>query len=60
MDDWKLPVFRKHLDAAGYQYEEPVPFSPGVVILKVRCEWVHKLQPVIEAAQAECAKQRRT
>jgi hypothetical protein len=56
LDDWKLPVFKKHLDAAGYKYEEPVPFTDGTLTLKVHYEWVHELQPIIEAAQRECAK----
>lgn len=57
IDDWKLPVFKKHLDAAGYKYEEPVPFTTdgSTLILKVHYEWVHELQPIIEAAQRECA-----
>ncbi len=58
IDDWKLPIFRKHLDAAGYKYEEPVPLTTDgeTLILKVHYEWVHELQPIIEAAQRECAK----
>lgn len=56
IDDWKLPIFRKHLDAAGYKYEEPVQLIPGTLILKVHYEWVHELQPIIEAAQRECAE----
>jgi hypothetical protein len=54
LDDWKLPIFKKHLDAAGYKYDEPVPFTDGTLILKVHYEWVHELQPIIEAAQLEC------
>lgn len=56
LDDWKLPIFKKHLDAAGYKYDEPVPFTNGTLTLKVHYEWVSKLQPIIEAAQRECAK----
>lgn len=56
VDDWKIPIFRKHLDAAGYKYEEPVKFVNDTSTLKVRYEWVHKLRPIIEAAQAECAE----
>jgi hypothetical protein len=55
VDDWKLPIFRRHLDAAGYTYEEPVPYLMGTSILQVHYEWVHKLQPIVEAAQRECA-----
>jgi hypothetical protein len=58
LDEWKLPIFKKHLDAAGYKYEEPVPFTAGTLILKVHYEWVHELQPIIEAAQRECAAKR--
>lgn len=58
VDDWKLPVFRRRLDAAGYKYEEPVPFTTGTSILTVYCEWVHEVQPVIEAAQRECAERK--
>lgn len=60
VDDWKLPVFRKHLDAAGYKYEEPVRFTPGTSILQVHYEWVHELKPIIEAAHRECERQRKS
>lgn len=56
IDDWKLPIFKKHLDAAGYKYDVPVRFTPGTLILQVHYEWLYQLQPVIEAAQQECAK----
>lgn len=59
LDDWKLPVFKKHLDAAGYKYEEPIPFTAGTLTLKVHYELVHELKPIIEAAQSECAKLKR-
>lgn len=58
LDDWKLPIFKKHLDAAGYKYEEPVQFTAGTLVLKVHYKWVHELQPIIEAAQKECAEKR--
>ena len=56
LDDWKLPIFKRHLDAAGYKYEEPLRFTEGTLILKVHYEWVHELKPIIEAAQRECAE----
>ena len=58
LDDWKLPIFKKHLDAAGYKYEVPVPFTHGTLILTVHFDWVHELKPIIEAAQRECAESR--
>jgi hypothetical protein len=56
LDDWKLPIFKKHLDAAGFTYDKPVRFTKGTLTLKVHYEWVSQLQPIIEAAQRECAK----
>jgi hypothetical protein len=54
LDDWKLPTFKKHLDAAGYQYDEPIVFIPGSLVLRVYFHWVHELKPIVEAAEAEC------
>lgn len=54
IDDWKLPVFKKHLDAAGYSYtDQPGPIT-GTRVLTVQFEWVHKLKPVVDAANKEC------
>lgn len=57
-DNWKLPTFKKHLDAAGYSYTEHPGFTARATVLKVAFEWVHKLKPVIEAAERECRKKR--
>lgn len=54
MDDWKLPTFKKHLDAAGYAYTEHPGITKGTLTLKVKYEWVAALKPIIEAANAEC------
>jgi hypothetical protein len=54
IDDWKLPVFKRHLDAAGYAYTEHPGITPDTLTLKVTCEWVHKLQPIVKAANDEC------
>jgi hypothetical protein len=58
LDAWKLPIFKNHLDAAGFKYEEPIPFTDGTLLLNVHFEWVHQLQPIVKAAQHECAAQR--
>lgn len=58
LDDWKLPVFKRHLDAAGYKYDEPLPFTPGTLTLQVYYGWVSKLQPIIAAANRECAERK--
>lgn len=56
IDGWKLPIFKKHLDAANYTYTEHPGTGPDNKLLKVKYEWVAALQPVVEAAQAECRK----
>lgn len=54
IDNWKLPIFKRHLDEAGYAYTEHPGLTKDTMILKVKCEFVSKLQPVIETAQKEC------
>ena len=59
IDSWKLDIFKRHLDKAGYKYtQHPGPF-PSVITLRVITDFVHKLQPVIKAAQEECAGSKR-
>lgn len=54
LENWKIPTFKKHLDAAGYTYtEKPGPLS-GCSTLSVPYAWVHQLKHVIDAAQGEC------
>lgn len=53
LDAYKLPIFKKHLDAAAYKYTEHPISTSGMVILKVSCEWISDLQPVVEAANSE-------
>ena len=54
IDDWKLPVFKRHLDRAGYAYTEHPGLPKNTLLLKVKTEFVSDLQPVVEAAQKEC------
>lgn len=58
IDSWKLPTFKKHLDAAGYTYTEHPGITRGTLTLKVQYEWVAILKPIIEAANAECQGRR--
>lgn len=59
IDDWKLPVFKKHLDAAGYTYTEHPGVTSDTLTLRVRYKWVAELKPIIEAANKECSNERR-
>ena len=60
IDDWKLQTFKKHLDAAGYSWTVGPGVTHDTLILSVKFEWVRELKQIIEAANAECANERRT
>lgn len=58
VDDWKLPIFKKKLDDAGYSYTE----TPGLIsetsLLKVEDAEVEKLGVVVKAAERMCKAKR--
>ena len=54
IDAWKLAIFKRHLDAAGYSYTEGPGLTPDTLFLKVKTDLIAPLQRVIEAAQKEC------
>lgn len=56
LDKWKLPIFKKHLDGAGYTYTEHPGVTDDTLTLRVSFEWVAALQPIIQAANDECAR----
>ena len=59
IDDWKHQIFKKHLDDAGYSYEEHPGVTKDTLLLQVKTEQVATLKPVIAKANAECAKWKR-
>lgn len=59
LDDWKLPIFKKHLDKAGYTYEQFSGPTQGCITLSVETEFISTLQPVIEKCQTESAKRKK-
>lgn len=56
IDSYKLPVFKKHLDSAGYCYTEHAGPTAKTLVLRVKYEWAAKLTPIIEAAEIESKK----
>lgn len=56
IDAWKLPIFKKHLDAAGYSYTKHPGLTSDTLLLKIKTDRIATLQPIIEAANAECRK----
>lgn len=60
IDDWKLPIFKRHLDAASCEYTENPGITAGTLTLRVKYDWVATLKPIIEAAERECRNAKRT
>jgi hypothetical protein len=56
IDTWKIAIFKRHLDGAGYTYTEH-PFSKDTMILKVKTASLSELEKVVEAAHKECKTQ---
>jgi hypothetical protein len=56
LDDWKLPVFRKRLTAAGYTYTDAGGLAHDTTVLTVETDNVLGLKSVLEACQTECAR----
>jgi len=54
IDKWKLPIFKRHLEGAGYSYTEHPGLTADTMLLKVKAEFIAPLQKVVEAAQKEC------
>lgn len=59
IDNWKLAIFKRHLDAGGFVYTEHPGLTPDAMILKVQSPTIAALQPVVEAAQKECGNARK-
>lgn len=58
IDRWKLPIFKKHLEKAGYSLTEHLGVTPDTMLLKVETESVAALQVVVQEANAEAAKRK--
>lgn len=54
IDDWKLPIFDRHLSQAGLRYEK-APLLDRTLLLTVLCESVATLEPIVRAANAEAS-----
>ena len=57
IDRWKLPVFKRRLDAASYNFTEHDGSTPESMVLKVPYEEGSSfvaLTKIVRAAQLEC------
>lgn len=59
IDDWKLPIFKKILDKAGFAYSQFDGPPENCITLKVQTDSVARLKPFIEKANAKAAKSKR-
>lgn len=58
IDKWKLAIFKKHLDAGGFTYEEGPGITADTLSLKVTTPDAMTLLPFMEAAQSECKRKK--
>lgn len=56
VDDWKLPVFRRRLKKAGYEYQDGGPLTADTTLLTVVTDDMSALKKVLEQCQAECRR----
>ncbi len=54
VDNWKLPVFRKRLEEAGYKYKDGGEITEDTTLLTVETDDALALKKVLEKCQAEC------
>ena len=56
IDDWKLPIFTKRLDDAGYEYSQHPGLTAKTLLLRVQCDAIEvmsKLKDLVQAAEVE-------
>lgn len=62
IDDWKLPIFSRHLVAAGFHYEELPGLHRKALLLHIEHEdgTQQKMAQTVLAANTEAAKTRKS
>lgn len=58
IDDWKMPIFERHLSGAGYVFKKGAGLTSGTLILTVETLSVKELEVVVRAANTEAKKGR--
>ena len=56
IDDWKLPIFERHLSQAGYAYEQGPGLTADTLLLTVKTKNIVALESVVRAANTEAAR----
>lgn len=55
IDDWKLPIFGRHLSQSGYVFKNAGELCASTLLLQVETENAEALAGVINAANTEAA-----
>lgn len=60
IDDWKLPIFKRHLDEAGIEYQQNPGLTDNSLLLvaQVEAQQMEALAAVVLAANQEAARGR--
>jgi hypothetical protein len=58
IDDWKLPIFERHLVGAGYEFEQHPGLTSDTLTLTVVTPSVEELEVVVRAANTEAQKRK--
>lgn len=58
IDDWKLPIFERHLSKAGYTFEQLPGVTGDSLFLMVNSLSFKDLEKVVRAANTEARKSR--
>ena len=53
INEWKLPIFERHLKQAGYTFEKGPGLSVDALILVVNTSNINALEAVVRAANDE-------
>ena len=56
LDDWKLPIFKRHLNDAGFEYTQFSGPTQGCITLTVITEDAARLGEVVRTANIEAKK----
>lgn len=56
IDEWKLPIFERHLKQAGYAFENAGHLTAETLVLKVNTTNLAALGEVVKAANNEAAR----
>ena len=58
IDDWKLPIFERHLAGAGYEFEQHPGLTGNTLTLTVTTPCLNALEVVVRAANTEAQKRK--